>query len=51
MKPLVKKCVDCRNHLSFNSRRNKHHFRCDKCWLKYMADGDKHKLQIREQEK
>ncbi len=28
----VKKCVDCNNKLKKN---NKHHFRCEKCWLEF----------------
>ena len=43
VKRLVTKCVDCGNGLKKNPRKNLHHFRCDRCWLKYMQDFDKHK--------
>jgi hypothetical protein len=34
-KPLVEKCVDCGNVLKKNYKKNKHHFRCNKCWFNY----------------
>lgn len=47
---IVSKCIDCKQILSPNPRRNKHHFRCDKCWLEYMADYDKHKIRFASQQ-
>lgn len=44
VKSIVKNCIDCNNKLGLHKNGNKHHFRCDKCWLEYMANYDKHKL-------
>ena len=31
VRPILKKCIDCKADM----RYSKHHFRCNKCWLKH----------------
>ena len=36
---IIRKCLDCRRQLSPNNRKNKHHFRCEKCWFKFQEEN------------